>query len=113
MQLQAPPLDLMAQNNPTLAQAGRLTAMGKAGGLPDATRIRAAAQEFESIFLGQMLEPMFETVEPDPLTGGGSGERMFRSMLVQEYGRALSQAGGIGIADVVQRQILALQEIEP
>ena len=112
MDLQAPSVDLLSQTDPTLAQAGRLTAMGRAGSLPDSTRVRAAAQEFEAIFLGQMMEPMFETVEPDPFTGGGSGERMFRSMLVQEYGRALSRAGGIGIADVVQRQILALQEIE-
>ena len=72
-----------------------------------------ASQEFEAIFLSQMLAPMFETVEEDPMFGGGPGESMYRSLLVEEYGQILAQTGGVGLADQLQQELIRLQEIEP
>lgn len=74
------------------------------------THIHKAAQEFEAVFLSQMLAPMFESLETNGLFGGGSGERMYRGMLVEEYGKALSRSGGVGIAETVARQLIASQE---
>ena len=74
--------------------------------------VRAAAEEFEAVFLSQMLAPMFNQIEPDPVYGGGSGEKVYQSMLVEQYGKALVRRGGVGIADVVEREILRLQEIQ-
>jgi Rod binding domain-containing protein len=42
--------------------------------------------------------------------GGGEAENMFRSFLLQEYGKTVAKAGGVGISDMVQRQLLELQE---
>ena len=53
---------------------------------------------------------MFAGIKTDALFGGGPAEDIYRSLLVEEYGKAISRAGGIGIADQVQREILALQE---
>jgi Rod binding domain-containing protein len=75
-------------------------------------RAREGAEEFEALFLAQMIEHMFEGIETDGLFGGGHSEEMFRSMLFQEFGKALSRAGGVGIADAVQREILKTQEVE-
>ena len=85
------------------------------GTLSKAKRIQIdkAAQDFEAVFLSQMLAPMFEPLETDSLFGGGSGERMYRGMLVEEYGKALSRNGGVGIAEAVARQLIASQEITP
>lgn len=69
------------------------------------------ASEFESMFLSQMLEHMSSGLKTDGMFGGGPGEEMFRSLLNQEYAGMLSKRGGIGIADYVYRQILALQEV--
>jgi Rod binding domain-containing protein len=44
--------------------------------------------------------------------GGGQGEKVFRSLLFQEYGKQTAKAGGIGIADMVQKEILRLQEVQ-
>lgn len=87
---------------------------GAQGGLSGAqvARIHRTAEDFEAVFLGEMLSPMFESLETDGLFGGGSGERMYRSLLVQEYGKSLARNGGVGIADAVTRQVLALQEID-
>ncbi len=68
------------------------------------------AQDFEAFFLTQMVNYMMADVQTDPVFGGGPGETLFRSMLGQEYGKALAQNGGIGIADSVVREILQLQE---
>lgn len=70
---------------------------------PDAAQeeIRRVAQEFESVFLAEMLAPMFESLETDGLGGGGMGERMFRPMLVEQYAQAISKAGGVGVADYI------------
>ncbi|GAB4371099.1 MAG: rod-binding protein [Kiloniellaceae bacterium] len=71
---------------------------------------KRVAQEFEALFLSEMLSPVFESVDTDGLFGGGRGEEIYRSMMVQEYGKAIARAGGVGIADTVQREILKMQE---
>jgi len=76
----------------------------------DAATSRKAAEEFESFFMTQMLEHMFEGIETDGYFGGGYGEGVYRSMMLQEYGRIIARAGGIGIADMVSRELINLQE---
>jgi len=71
---------------------------------------KRVAQEFEAMFLSEMLSPVFESADTDGLFGGGEGEKIFRSLMVQEYGKAIAQSGGVGIADAVQREILKMQE---
>ncbi len=76
----------------------------------DVNSSRKAAEEFESFFLTQMLEHMFEGIETDGYFGGGYGEGVYRSMMLQEYGRVLAKSGGIGIADMVSRELINVQE---
>jgi len=68
-----------------------------------------AAKDFESMFVSEMLNHMFEGVGVDPIFGGGTGEEMFRSMMVQEYGRKMSEGHGIGIADQMKKLLVQLQ----
>lgn len=71
---------------------------------------RQAAEEFEAVFLTSMLESMFEGVKTDPPFGGGSSEKTYRSLLVNEYAKEISRNGGLGIADQITRDLIALQE---
>ena len=71
---------------------------------------RDAAEQFEAIFIAQMLNPMFETVETDSLMGGGPAEGVYRSMMVEEASKSIAHKGGIGIADNVYRELLKMQE---
>jgi len=71
---------------------------------------KQTAEEFEALFISEMLGPVFENLDTDGLFGGGQGEKIYRSLMVQEYGKAIAKAGGIGIADTVQREILRMQE---
>ena len=76
----------------------------------DATR--NAAEDFESVFIAQMLQPMFEGLKTDGMFGGGSGEGVFRSLMVQEVGKEIARAGGIGIAGAVYGQMLKMQGLD-
>ena len=97
-----------------IANAGRdsdaTRALAGLKGQRDPKAVRHAAEEFEAVFISQMLAPMFETVNTDELFGGGPGADIYRSMMVEEYGKTIARAGGLGIADAVQRELLALQE---
>ena len=74
--------------------------------------VKKAADDFESMFVSQMFSHMFDSVEVDPLFGGGHGEQMFRSLLVNEYGKSVVKAGGLGISAQLQRDMLRLQEVQ-
>jgi Rod binding domain-containing protein len=69
-----------------------------------------AAKEFEASFLTAMLEQMWTGIEAEAPFGGGHAEKVYRSMVVGEYAKSISAAGGIGIADQVYREILSAQE---
>ncbi|MCB1883980.1 MAG: rod-binding protein [Geminicoccaceae bacterium] len=77
------------------------------GERPD--RLREAAEEFESVFLAQILNGMGAGL--DGTNGLGAGDdNPFGSMLQQEYAKLISRSGGIGIADAVLREMLRMQE---
>lgn len=80
---------------------------------PGTTKEQAhkAALDFESVYLAQMLQPMFNTVDVDDTFGGGNAEETWRGMLVEEYSKQIVKTGGIGIASTVEREMLKLQEV--
>jgi Rod binding domain-containing protein len=53
---------------------------------------------------------MFETLSTDAPFGGGEAEETWRSLLAEQYAGSIARSGGIGIADSVFQQLLALQE---
>ena len=73
------------------------------------SKAKDAGQKFEAQFLSIMLQQMYAGVKTDGPFGGGLGEEMFRSLMTEEMGKQMSKAGGIGLADTVQREILKLQ----
>jgi len=76
-----------------------------------AARVKQAAQDFEAVYISQMLQPMFETLEVDPVFGGGNAEETWRGVMVEELGKQVARAGGIGLAPVVEKEMLRLQEV--
>ena len=64
------------------------------------------------MFLAQMMSHMFAGLSTDGLFSGGQAEQVYRSMLMNEYGRIAAGSGGIGIADQVMSEILKTQEID-
>ncbi|HKT19218.1 MAG TPA: rod-binding protein [Stellaceae bacterium] len=71
-----------------------------------------AGQDFEAFFLSQAFENMFSGIDSDPLFGGGNGESVYRSLLLQEYSKVAAKSGVTGIGDEVTREILRMQETQ-
>ncbi len=74
-----------------------------------AAKARAKAQDFEAVFLNSMFGHMFAHVNEGPYSGGEAA-KTWRSFLTEEYSKNFAKAGGIGIADSVYRQLIAVQE---
>jgi Rod binding domain-containing protein len=74
-------------------------------------RLRKAAESFTAVALGEMLSPMFATLdETGGLLGGGAGEAAFRPMMIQEMAAGIARQGGLGLTDQVAQAMLRLQE---
>lgn len=78
------------------------------GAVTDKERVaaRKAAREFEGLFVGMMLKSMRETVGKDMLAGKGQSEEIYRSLLDQEYAKAVVEQGGLGLAKVIEAQLI-------
>jgi len=77
----------------------------------ETAKIRQSAQDFEAMALGEMLQPMFKTVDTSKgLFGGGQGEATWKPMMVDEMAKTIAKNGGIGIADSVMKELLRIQE---
>jgi Rod binding domain-containing protein len=92
---------MMAQQSP-MASAPRPTA--------DVVKAAKASKEYESIFISQFLGSMFSGIKTDGITGGGQGEEMFRSMMVDQYAKGLQARGGFGLAAHMQAELLKHQQ---
>jgi flagellar protein FlgJ len=81
--------------------------------LPQAqlTRLWQSAQDFEAMAIGQLLQPMFETVDMSHSAFGGSeAEAAWRPMLVDAIGKQMAAHGGVGLAVPVFNAMLRAQE---
>jgi peptidoglycan hydrolase FlgJ len=97
-------------STPQATQAAAGAKASLQGGSVDRETLQKRAIEFEAVYLAQMLQPMFDDLNAEEPFGGGFGEDVWRSQQVQEYGKAIAENGGIGIADAVARQLIQAQE---
>lgn len=95
-----------------LTQIATLAGAQAPGKTSTAEQAREQSREFESVFLSTVLAQMFSTLEEGsgPLGAQGAGGEIWRSFLTDEYAKEIVNAGGIGIADQVMRELISLQE---
>lgn len=107
---------LSPQTSLAMLQASQNSAADKTASLKLAAKsgqtdpLTLAAQDFEAMFITEMMKPMFEEIKPDPMFGGGKGEEIFQGMMLEQYGKMIAQTGGIGIADAVREELVKIQE---
>jgi Rod binding domain-containing protein len=78
--------------------------------------IKMVAKEFESLFLGEMLTHMMGDSLGDAAFGSEETDEIYKSMMVENYAKAITNKGGIGIAGYIenaltQRALLSAQEV--
>jgi peptidoglycan hydrolase FlgJ len=102
----------LSANMDAQLSASRLTQAPKLPAISGSNmkQMKETAEQFEAVFLSEMLRPMFANIEASEPFGGGAGEKVYRDMQVDEYGKAIARAGGIGLADSVMREMIKMQE---
>lgn len=72
-------------------------------------RIENVAKDFEAVFIAQMLEPLFASLETPAIAGGGKSEAFFKSLLQETYAKSMADRGGFGVATHVKSALMKLQ----
>jgi flagellar protein FlgJ len=70
--------------------------------------LRQACQQFEAVFLAQLLQKMRDTVPEDPLLGDSRAKDVYNSMLDWEMAQQIACTQSVGLADMLYRQLSAL-----
>ena len=78
-------LDTAPLMNPMILQKGMTEAQK--------SRIDETAQDFEAMFVTEMMRPMFDTVEVDQTFGGGKGEEVFRDRAISSSRDQVTSVG--------------------
>ncbi len=67
--------------------------------------LEAAAKEFESLLVNEMLKAMRKTVPKDGLTEQGFGEKIFTEMHDERLAQSMSKMGGLGLHRMLVDQL--------
>jgi peptidoglycan hydrolase FlgJ len=80
----------------------------------DPAKVTKSAHDFEAMAIGQLLQPMFDTVDTaHDIFGGGPGEEAWKPLLVQEFAKQIANHGGLGLAKPVYDAMMRMQEVKP
>ena len=76
-----------------------------AKGKGDEVKLREAANEFEAIFIQQMLKTMRKTSLESEFIKKSEGEKIFRSMLDEQYAILSAKSGSLGLGEMIFQQL--------
>ncbi|MEE8589735.1 MAG: rod-binding protein [Spirochaetia bacterium] len=91
--------------NNNLPRIGAPGASKQNGTIDKTSKLYKVSQEFEAIFIKQMLNVMRKSVAKTGLLDGGMAEEFFEDMLYDEYASSMAESGSFGISDMIYRQL--------
>jgi flagellar protein FlgJ len=107
-------VQLPASPPAALAWPSQPAALTRPGQSADPAKMVKSARDFEAMAIGQLLQPMFDTVNTSKSAfGGGSGEEAWKPMLIQEFAKQIAAHGGLGLAKPVYDAMQRMQETKP
>ena len=71
----------------------------------DDIRLREASNEFEAIFIQQMLKTMRQTSLESDFVKKSEGEKIFRSMLDEQYAILSAKSRRLGLGEMIYQQL--------
>lgn len=92
----APPIAVPAPVPAPVPAAAPAAAPGAASGT---SAIRQAAEGFEGVFMSILVEEMMKGTE------AAKGNPMYSGLMTEKLGDQLARSGGIGLADLLERQM--------
>jgi len=68
-------------------------------------KLKEACQEYESMFISQLLSTMRKSVPKSDIFGDRKNEEMFQDMMDGEVAKTWSKTEGIGLANILYQQM--------
>lgn len=68
------------------------------------------AQQFEAMLVKQMIDSMWSTVPKEGVLSGSREEELYRDMLNEALANSISEGKGMGIKDVILKDINRLSK---
>ena len=87
----------------SLAQRPLLTTLPEAPQTDSPAKVRDAAQQFESLLIGQILKSVRESGGGWMGSGGDSSSDCATEFAEQHLAQVLAKQGGLGLADLIER----------
>ncbi|MGH8294100.1 MAG: flagellar assembly peptidoglycan hydrolase FlgJ [Steroidobacteraceae bacterium] len=87
-----------------LVDGGNLSALKQAAAKDSPQALRAAAKQFESLFVGMVLKSMQQANFKDPLFGSDQGS-LYQDMYDDQIAAEISKGKGLGLADMLVQQL--------
>jgi len=69
-------------------------------------QLKKVAQQFESIFVNQMVEAMRRTVVKQGMVPESQAEKIYQSMLDQEYSSKVAESARLGLSEIIYQHLL-------
>jgi flagellar protein FlgJ len=92
-------------NIPSIFDVSSMAALKSAAKRDDPAAIKAAAQQFEALFLQMMLKSMRDASPSDGMFDSEQ-TRMYESMLDQQMAQVMAAKGGTGLSAVIEKQLM-------
>jgi len=89
------PMDIVNLNKPNAVSVSE----------KNKAELKKVAEEFEAVFIGQLLKIMRETIEESGLEGGGFGKTIYTELFDQEIALSMAKRGALGIGDIIYRSM--------
>ena len=90
----------------------QLKKQAESGEYKDEKELKALAQQFEAIFVNQLMKSMRQTLPKEGLLSSFSGD-MYNSMFDEEVAGEMSKGRGMGLADVLYTQLSRMNGKKP
>ena len=95
----------------TVQSLDRPTPVSQPGGKKvDREKLKKACADFEALLLARMLKLMRQSIPQNGLLGSSPGTEVYQSLMDQELAKSMSQRGGVGLGEVLYRQVLQREE---
>jgi len=91
------------------SRISQLSELANSGRSKNNKQLKVLSQQFESIFVHQLLKSMRSTIQKSGLFGSHATE-MYESLHDEEMANLMTQQKGIGLAEVIYRDLARLEE---
>lgn len=98
--------DLISMAKVSLGPDIQMAELGKKNFPTEEAKMKEAAEQFEAVFLQQMVDSMWKSLPNEGLLSGSNEEALYRDMFNQALSEEMAKSQSFGIKDVI------LQEME-